>query len=263
MDFWFYTNGAQLPPNTILRKGEYEVVPIPDLRTLTCPWYVLQLYARCWAGPLPVGITPAALLCLLGFSDGHGLPLDIDGCLCPLDLPLNSTFVGVLRPAASFVGAGFSTVVGLPDCQIEAEASRLLCRAVPFDDFHLLSVLDLCTLLTLPMNHAAEILCSLIPDTATELFGIYCFDNHWMAFAFDKLNKIASHFDGLEGIPHVAQFIFDTVSMHWQLDGWTVRQSTLLRQDHGTHCGIIPLINLGAFLGLWLEYPRRSGAGFV
>ena len=249
-------NGCQLPPNSILRNAVYEIVPVKHL-SLTAPFYVLQFASRCWAGPLPLGITPAALLCLLGFSQGHGLSLWVNGCELSLDLPLFLPLVGSLHLSGSFLGAGPAPVVGLSDVHIEAEASRLLRRAVPFERFHLLSALDLSHLLTLSMNEAAARLCDLIPDHTEELFGIYCFDGHWMAFSFDRNSRVAQHFDGLYGIPHVAQFIFDTVADHWQLHGWSVQQTTLLQQDFGTHCGVIALINFGAFLGLWTHYSEE------
>ena len=249
-------NGCQLPPNTVLRNETYDIVSLGQLQ-LAAPWYILQFETRCWAGLLPYGITPAALLCLLGFPPGHGLSLSVNGCDTSLDQPQFLPLVGTLRPAGSFAGAGPLPVVGLSDLHIDAEASRLLRQAVPYVHFHLLSALDLSQLLTLPMNEAALKLCSLIPEDTEELFGIYCFDGHWMAFAFDRNNKVAHHYDGLYGIPHAAQFIFDTVADHWQLHRWSVQQSTLLHQDYGTHCGVIALVNLGAFLGLWTEFTEE------
>ena len=268
--------GFQVPPGTILKKGCYDVVSW-TLASPDTPWFYLQWQNRCWTGPLPLGITVSSLLCMVGFPARKDWQLSILGHDCSFDMPLLASFVGTLRPPTCFLGAGLTSMLGLSDHQVEAEASRMLRRAGPPTGFHFLSVLDLSALLTLPCQDAERILCSLIPADTDDLCGIYCFDGHWMAFSFDKVTAMAYHYDGLQGVPHVAQFIFETVAKRWNLPTWTLQQYTLIHQDSGSHCGVIALVNSGAYLGLWDTYseeqalqwfaalmaPRFIGAGTV
>ena len=249
-NFEIKLDGLPVPPAAILQPACYEVCCVPPLASSS---FCLTLNGRAWTGPLVAGITIRSLLNVLGFHPRHGLALLIDAQPVDLDQRFFSSFRGTLVPAA-FVGAGLSPVVGLSNFQIDAEAARMLRLAGPAPGLKVLTALDLSTLLLLSESDARVLLSSLLDSADTDVFGIFCSHGHWAAVSFDRVTRLATYYDGYPGFSYDASFIINLLADHWQLSSYAVQTSSLLSQTHGSHCGVIALVNLGQYLGLWTSF---------
>eukprot|EP00438_Fugacium_kawagutii_P029675 Skav211479 [mRNA] locus=scaffold2188:30360:32612:- [translate_table: standard] len=246
-----------VPFGALLQSGTYHVVEVdptvcaaPSIRSST---YLVEFAGRVWFGTFVPGLTLAGLLLKLGLPTYLRLVFLTDhGPLLPQDL-LPSTVVGKFsRPALS--GAGPLPSCGLTEFQIEAEAARLLRSCRPPIGFLLLPTLDLSELLLLPDHLAEQALTAMIPPGTFRVFGIFCSEGHWAAFSVDVIAGVCTYYDGCDNMLEAGRFLIDTVVMHLDLRIFLRRRFTLLSQTDGSHCGVIALINLGWFLGLWTSY---------
>ena len=247
-------NGVQVPHGAILKPGIY------DLTTAFQPLnlensYVLRHKGQCWTGHFVHGVTLDALLVSLGFPLNHHLTLCCPDRHIGSHMTLHASVTGSLQ--SFFVGGGDDDF-GLSNFQIDAEAARLMRQVRLPEDFVYLSALDLSQLLTCTYGEIQDGIAALVPPTAQKVFGIFCFDGHWSAFAFDRPATQAYFFDGYEGLTPAAEALIHVLADLWNLPDWHVFSTSLLQQSSGHHCGVITLVNFGHFLGLWTSFEEAD-----
>eukprot|EP00438_Fugacium_kawagutii_P029499 Skav222725 [mRNA] locus=scaffold2390:142978:151550:+ [translate_table: standard] len=249
--------GVPLPRHAILRSTVYEVVSTIPRQLADAPSglvsYCLTLDGHFWAGAVPAGTLVSDLLTSLGFCYSPGLRIHLDsGCWTWGD-----------RIWHGFAGSVYLQAAGLPDnglthVQLEAQAFKLLQRASLPTGFVLLPIVEISALLDMDAYTAEETLRALIPPRAQKVFGIFWFDNHWAAFSFDRTCRVATYYDGLPGFAEApARHLIQLISLVWNEPLYIVHKHTLVTQHGGAHCGVIALVNLGAFLRLWTSFTEE------
>ena len=247
-------HGVQIPNDAILKPAVYDLTTAPLVLEVDNS-YILRYDGQCWTGTFAYGVTLDALLVSLGFPLNHHLALCCDDRIVNPNMPLHASIDGTLK---SFFLGGGETDFGLSNYQIDAEAARLMRQVRLPENFVYLSALDLSRLLTCTYGEIQDGIAALVPSHAQKVFGIFCFDGHWSAFAFDRPATQAYFFDGYEGLTPAAEALIHVLADLWELPNWHVFSTSLVQQSSGHHCGVITLVNFGYFLGLWTSYEEAD-----
>eukprot|EP00438_Fugacium_kawagutii_P006439 Skav208838 [mRNA] locus=scaffold1193:172877:176524:+ [translate_table: standard] len=256
-----FLEGELVPFGAFLFPRTYRLVEVgPSVcaaLSLRSGSFVFSFRGWTWFGCLSQRTTLAMVLGPLGFPSTVPAVLHAGGGRFSMHDLLPPTPVGQLC-IDHFHGAGTDPLCGLSNSTMDSEAALLLDSVHLPSAFCFLSPTDFSCALDLSADRGFDEVVSLIPVSASKLFGIFCWQDHWAAISFDKIAGVATYYDGFSGHAAAVRDLFRSISIHWNQPLYVIKRHSLVQQHDGSHCGAIALVNLGAFLGLWNTFEEAT-----